>query len=172
MTARPDSKPRDELGPDDFASHPVWIDSGWMDRDEPWFDPDECEGTVRPWTSHLPAPAGEESFLLVRAAFTLADGTRLSGYVTPQPRGQEPCLGFVQPRLFAPSGQPLQVWFGLHDLTFEETRAEFYAALGKGPAEVFPARFEIEEGLTTGQLTGTIRGLGRMTKDQDAIIAP
>jgi hypothetical protein len=113
---------------------------------------------VRPWTGPLPAPAREESFLLVRAAFTLVDGTRLPGYLTPQPQVQEQDLGFMQPHLFTPSGEIRSCWCG------EGDRAYFYEGIGKSLGEVFPIVFAIDQDLTTGQLTGVIAGLGRRTR--------
>lgn len=77
---------------------------------------------------------------LVRASLRLADGTTLSGFITPQ-QSQEnagkPDLGLIQPQLFLPSGKRVPFWFGIMTPP-KELITEMYASLGKTAAQVFP----------------------------------
>lgn len=101
MPTKPELVQFGALTPAHFARHPVWIVCHIPDYDEPWYDETD-EETFRPWTGPLPV-AATEGMLLARAAFVLADGSRLSGFLTPAVEGDptEP-LGLMQPQVFLP----------------------------------------------------------------------
>lgn len=81
MPGRPELVQFGDLTPSHFHRHPVWIQCHVPDYDEPWYG-DTDEETFRPFLESLPA-GPESGMLLVHAVLTLADGTRLEGFVTP-----------------------------------------------------------------------------------------
>ena len=109
LRRRPELKQFGDLVPGDFERHPVWVSTHIIDYDEWWYDETD-EETVRPWTGRLPVDPSLASFL-VHARVTLADGTRLKGFLTPAE--SEGDLGSMQPGIFAPSGRLLHVWWGM-----------------------------------------------------------
>jgi hypothetical protein len=157
MSTRPELVQFGDLTPDHFARHPVWVEVHIIDYDEPWYD-DTDEETVRPWTAALPVDPGEARFL-VRARVELADGSRLVGFVTPQPEaaGEVPDLGYMQPHLFAPGGRLHRFWDGGLPRS-EEARAAFYRDLAKRQEAIFPIHFAAEPGLSRGIQVGTLEG--------------
>jgi hypothetical protein len=80
---RPLLKQFADLSPADFEQHPVWIGCHTVDYDEPRYDETD-EETFRLWTGELPADPSE-GMLLVRVTCTLADGSRLSAFLTSGP---------------------------------------------------------------------------------------
>src|SRR3954465_14064146 len=87
-----------ELTLHDLATFPVWEfrldEEGEEGRDE---------STVRPYGVSGPLQYGERMFV-IRALFTLADGSRMQGYFTP-PRGLDASLGTLQPIIVTERGQ-------------------------------------------------------------------
>ena len=146
-----------DLSADHFARHPVWIGVHGVDDEEPWYD-DTDEETFRPWDGGLPADP-ESGMLLVRAEMTLADGTGLPGFVTPDPGtpGQAGHLGTVQPHLVAPDGRLHGFWTGGLRSSAEH-RAGVYASLRRRPEAVFPLRFRADATLVRGGVEGRIDG--------------
>ncbi len=159
MSERPLLKQFGELTLADFSAHAVWVNCHVIDYDEPWY-PDTDEETFRPRVGSMPA-SPSETMLLVRAAFELADGTHLGGFVTPMfaqdAKGKTSDLGTMQPTMFLPSGVLQQFWGGMCEET-QAGRKRLYASLGKSAAQVFPIRFASEPGLTTGVAAGVIPG--------------
>jgi hypothetical protein len=108
--ARPELREFGELEPEDFERHPVWMHCHTADYNEPWYA-DTGEEKFRPWTGDLPAAAPYVT-LLVRAEFTLRDGSRYPGFMTSyvegwdtSPKGRRvskprPMLGRQQPQIF------------------------------------------------------------------------
>lgn len=165
MPARPELVQFGDLTPDHFRRHPVWIQCHVADYDEPWYD-DTDEETFRPFLEPLPA-GPSAGMLLVHAALTLADGTRLEGFVTPSfPQdvtGPDAGLGTMQPQLFLPSGRREWFWDGGVPRTAEARRA-LYAELGRAPEAVFPIEFRATPGLTDGVASGTVNGFYARTR--------
>ena len=95
--------------------------------------------------------------LLVRAEMTLADGRLLGGFITPQHNGESPDLGTTQPQLFLPSGSRVEIWDGMFQRPLSR-RTIVYDELGENPSSIFPIQFRVEDGLTTGQVSGQIPG--------------
>jgi hypothetical protein len=147
-----------DLGPEDLEDFPVWISCHVADYDEPWYDETD-EETFRPFTGELPA-SPEEGMLLVRAHAVLNDGTSFPAMVTPAfPEEAEDggrILGTQQPNVFTPSGA-VMFWFGGIEPP-QESVDSTYRALGRNAAAVFPLRFEVEPGLTSGNASGVVRG--------------
>jgi hypothetical protein len=145
-----------DLTLDDFARYPVWVQCHLVDYDEPWYEETD-EATFRSWAGTKPVDPQEATFL-IRATMTLANGSKLNGFLTPQSAEQPLDLGTVQPMVFSEAGEQLAFWDGAYKRA-EEDRVRFYAALGVGAKEIFPIFFSGEPGLAVGWVAGTIPGL-------------
>ncbi len=159
LVERPILKQFATLTAEDFVRHPIWIQSHREDFDKPW-RAEIDEETFRPWTGLPPCEPKLEMFL-VAAELTLAGGTKLLGFVTPLPRGEQQDLSVMQPYLFAPSGRMYGFWRGALEFT-QEQRSDFYVALGKSESEVFPVQHRARPGLTRGQAFGSVPGFCSM----------
>ena len=156
MSTRPELVQFGSLTPAHFDRHPVWIACHIADYEESWYD-DTDEETFRPWTGPLPVDASE-GMTLARADFTLADGTRLGGFLTPAVEGDPSGpLGIMQPQLFLPDGTLGGFWEGMFGRD-PSVHAAFYQTLGKSPAEVFPVTCSVQPGLATGIITAVLEG--------------
>jgi hypothetical protein len=138
-----------ELTLQDLATFPVWEfrldEEGEEGRDE---------STVRPYAIAGPLECGEPMFV-VRAVFTLADGSRMQGYFTP-PRGQDGTLGTLPPIIVTERGQ-VRFWCGTAAPGVKRL-AQNYAYLGKQAKQVFPVRFESDVELAGGPVRNTVPG--------------
>lgn len=138
-----------ELTLDDLNQFSVWEfkldDEGAEGQDE---------ATVRPHLAPGPLDPTDRMFI-VRAVFTLADGTRMQGYFTPPARGRD-TIGTLQPIIVTRRGQ-VRFWCGT--AAPDSTRlARNYALLGRDAARVFPLRFESEVDLVGGPARGSVPG--------------
>lgn len=142
-----------ELTAADLQAHPVW---------EHCLDEEGVEGqdeaTVRPFDTGG-KPLEYQGMMVVRAALTLANGTRFPGflYYAPAVPGQTyGPLANLQPQAITPQGQ-VMFWYGAVPPTPEALR-DAYRRLGAGAAGVFPVRYASEVALATGAITGEIPG--------------
>ena len=87
-----------ELTLHDLDTYPVW-EFGLDQEGEEGRD----ESTVRPYTVSGPLDPTDRMFV-VRAVFTLADGSRMRGYFTPPGRG-DASLGTLQPIIVTDRGE-------------------------------------------------------------------
>ena len=105
--------------------------------------------------------------LLVHAVLTLADGTRLEGFVTPaflaDVAGPDSGLGTMQPQLFLPSGRRESFWGGGFPRP-AEARQALYTELRRPVDAVFPIEFQASPGLSHGVASGTINGFYARTR--------
>ena len=132
-----------ELTTEDLTSHPVWEFALDEEGEE-----GQDEATVRPrQTSAALDPS--DGMYIVRARFTLADGTTLTGYITPCANPAD--LGTVQPQIVTTNGQ-VGFWFGLAPTDIQQC----YAKLGKTSQQVFPIAFAADIEISGGRFTGTI----------------
>ncbi len=139
-----------ELTPDDLRKFPVWEFK--LDQ-EGEAGQDEC--TVRPYTASGPLDPADRMFV-VRAIFTLADGSQMHGYCTP-PLRDNPSIGILQPIIVTDRGQ-VRFWCGTA-APDEKRLAHHYELLGKKEARrVFPVRFESEVELVGGPISGSVPG--------------
>ena len=138
-----------ELTLQDLSTFPVWEfrldEEGEEGRDE---------STVRPYTASGPLDPTDRMFV-VRALFTLADGSKLRGYCTPPLRG-DASLGILQPIIVTERGQ-VRFWCGT---TAPDSKrlAHSYELLGKDARRVFPVRFESEVELVGGPVRDSVPG--------------
>src|ERR1700752_2864899 len=114
-----------DLTATDFETSPVWIACSSVHDDEPWYD-DTDEEPFRPRLGPLPADPSE-GMLLVRAIGTLADGTRLPGFLTPAFEPDD--LGTMQPHVFV-ADRRFGFWGGGLGVP-EAQQTEFLNSLGK-----------------------------------------
>jgi hypothetical protein len=134
----------------DLATSPVW---------EFALDEEDVEGqdetTVRPYAVDGPLDPAAGMFV-VRARFALADGTLMSGYLTPPVQG-EARLNTFQPIVVTPVGHVV-FWCGMI-VPDAATIAENYLRLGKTDASKgFPLRFESAVPLKCGTIKGQVPG--------------
>ncbi len=138
-----------ELTMDDLVDIPVWE----FALDEEGEDGQD-EATVRPSRAPLPLDASEAMYV-VRALFSLADGTRHIGYLTPGHAADD--LGSVQPMIITPQGQVI-FWMG----GAGGDTTPLYQKLGKTAAQTFPINFKSDVPLIGGVIFGSIPGFLRL----------
>ena len=133
----------------DLTTFPVWEFSLDVEGDE-----GRDESTVRPYTDPGPLNPTDRMFV-VRAVFTLADGSMRQGYVTPPVRGDD-SIGALQPIIVTDRGQ-IRFWCGT-TVPDPERLARSYELLGKDAKHVFPVTFESDVELAGGPVRGSVRG--------------
>ena len=141
-----------ELTLDDLNRFPVWEfrlgeagAAGEAGRDE-------C--TVRPYAASGPLDPADRMFV-VRAIFTLGDGSRMQGYCTPPLRG-DVSIGTLQPIIVTDRGQ-VRFWCGTA-APDSKRLAHSYELLGKDAGRVFPVRFESDVELVGGPVRSSVPG--------------
>ena len=138
-----------ELTLHDLSTFPVWefrLDV----KDERGQD----ESTVRPYAASGPLDPTDRMFV-VRAVFTLADGSRMHGYFTPPGRG-DAGIGTLQPIIVTDRGQ-VRFWCGTA-VPDAKRLARSYELLGKDAQHVFPVQFESDVELAGGPVRGSVPG--------------
>jgi hypothetical protein len=96
-----------------------------------------------------------DGMFIVRAAFTLADGSKMQGYLTTPVQGDDG-LGTLQPVIVTERGQVL-FWYGV---LAPDTQAlsESYKKLGRDATRVFPIQATSSVELAGGPIRATIPG--------------
>jgi hypothetical protein len=138
-----------ELTVEDLEKYPVWQFAVDEEGEE-----GQDEATVRPATAPLPLDPSAAMFI-VRTKFSLADGTRHIGFLTPGHAADD--LGSVQPMIIAPQGQ-VCFWMGA---SRGET-SHLYQKLGKNAEQTFPVVFKSDVPLIGGVVFGSIPGFLRL----------
>lgn len=138
-----------ELTLDDLSEFPIW-----EFRLDPKDEKSQDESTVRPYTASDPLDPADRMFV-VRAAFTLADGSRMQGYLTPPSRGDD-SPGMLQPIIVTDHGQ-VRFWCGTTEPD-PKRLAHSYGLLRKNAEQLFPLRFESEVELVGGPIRGSVPG--------------
>ena len=92
---------------------------------------------------------------VVRASFSLADGTQMKGYLTP-PVGGDESLGTLQPIVLTSQGQ-VSFWHGLM-APGPDVLEGHYQRLGRNASETFPVRFSSAVDLQSGPIEGELGG--------------
>jgi hypothetical protein len=134
---------------EDLSRFPVWEFALDEEGEE-----GQDEATVRPYGVSGDLDASEGMFI-VRAFFTLTDGSRLLGHLTPPAQGDTD-LGVIQPTIVTKSGQ-INFWCGIV-APKPAHLTQYYEWLGNDAGRVFPIYFESEFDLVGGKITGTIPG--------------
>jgi hypothetical protein len=138
-----------DLTPNDFVRAAAWEFALDEEGEE-----GQDEATVRPIESDISVDSLDGGFI-VKARFTLADGTAMCGYLTPGVPGNLD-LGYVQPAIVTESGQ-VSFWCGIVEPSKKYLDLS-YEILGKTPGQVFPLTFSSDVPLTEGPITGTVPG--------------
>lgn len=123
------------------------------------------EATVRPYSVVGPANSAEGT-LVVRASFTLADGTIMLGCVTP-PSPEFSGLGTIQPQIITPDG-PVSFWYDVLELT-REVLARNYEILGRKADRIFPVPFASEVEVIGEPVTGILNAFLYMEMENERI---
>jgi hypothetical protein len=139
-----------ELAVDDLIHFPAWEFALDEEGEE-----GQDEATVRPSYAPLPLDPSESMFI-VRAKFSLADGTRLPGYLTPGHAADD--LGSIQPIIITPQGQ-INFWMG----AVRGDISPLYQKLGKNADQIFPITFKSDVPLVGGVVFGSIPGFLHLT---------
>lgn len=114
------------------------------------------ETTVRPW-NHSDAVNPSDGMFVVRARFVLADGTPMTGYLTPPTDPEDGNLGTLQPIIITDAGQVL-FWCGMISPS-PESLEQSYSRLGKStPEHVCPIAFEADVAIVGGPIRGEVPG--------------
>jgi len=138
-----------ELTAHDLESFPIWefkLDETAKGHQD--------ELTVWPCMAAGPLDPANRMFV-VRALFTLADGSTMRGYVTPPGKG-EASVGALQPIIVTDRGQ-VRFWCGTA-APGPERLTQSYELLGKEAKQVFPLRFESEVELAGGPIRNSVPG--------------
>jgi hypothetical protein len=139
-----------ELTVDDLTQFPVWEFALDEEGEE-----GQDEATVRPSQAPLPLDASEAMYV-VRAKFSLVDGTRHVGYLTPGHAADD--LGSTQPLIITSRGQVI-FWMG----AARGETTPLYQKLGKTAAQTFPIAFKSDVPLVGGVIFGSIPGFLHLT---------
>jgi hypothetical protein len=138
-----------DLTENDLQRFPFWEfaldEEGVEAQDEATVRPVLCDGAID--------PAGV--VLIVRARFTLADGTQFLGHMTVD-AGDAIDLSIAQPSICLASGQ-VGFWFGITAPERQEIDTA-YKLLDKTADQVFPLAFESDVAMTIPIIRGSIPG--------------
>lgn len=154
-------KPASELMPADLEQFSVWE---WASDEEGEEDQDET--TVRPVL--LDRPLRANISYIIKADFTLADGTVFVGVFTSAERMPE-TVGWLHPVIFTEQGQVL-FYYGVMKPAPQQI-LQNYERLGKTAAEVFPIEFHAAAGVENSVSQGMIGGFLYLTKPGDRVEA-
>jgi hypothetical protein len=138
-----------DLTLDDLGRFPVW-EYALDEASEEGQD----EATVRPYKFSGLLNTSDGQFI-VRAFFTLADGTRFLGHVSPPSCNDEGPVT-VHPTIVSEKGLII-FWCGIIEPK-PTYLAQCYKMLGREASEVFPIRFEADVALANGTIAGTVPG--------------
>jgi hypothetical protein len=138
-----------ELSLDDLSEYPVWEfaldEEGEEGQDEATVRPHEVSGALDP----------SDGMFVVSASFTLADGSKMLGYLTPPVQG-DGTIGTLQPIIVTPHGQ-VGFWCGIMSPSSEQL-VKSYGSLGRDADRVFPLQFESQVELVGGPVRGCLSG--------------
>jgi hypothetical protein len=138
-----------ELTLSDLDQFPVWE----FAQDEETVE-EQDEATVRPYSKVPVDPS--DGLQVIRATFTLADGTKLIGFVSSTPPTLQSDISSQQPVILLEKVHIL-LYFGIFRPDAAKIDSYLYA-LGKSAAEVFPLRYKTEIDVIGGCIEGAVAG--------------
>ena len=148
-----------ELTLKDLEEYPAW--EHCLDEE---CEEDIDEMTVRPYEFTPPLELGGP-MVVVKADFTLADGTKMAGYLCPPmatDRSDVSDLGYIQPHIITEKGQ-IYFWHGV--IEPQKTNiAGSYEMLGKTPEETFPIKYKSAVEREDGPVEGVLEGFYYLKK--------
>ena len=148
-----------ELTPQDLDDYAAWEFALDEETEE-----GQDEATVRPIERSGPIDPGY-GMCVVKAEFLLNDGTSCFGFVSPymldlldtsELEGDGVCSQ-TQPSIVTNNGH-VMFWYGIMKPTPEMTSRSYQLLGGKSPSQVFPIRYRSVVDVTSGPITGEIRG--------------
>jgi len=138
-----------ELTLDDVGKFPVWEfaldEEGEAGQDEATVRPLKISGALDP----------SDGIFIIRAAFTLADGSKMQGYLTTPVKGDDG-LDRLQPVIITERGQVL-FWYGVIAPS-ARALSHSYEKLGRDATRVFPIQATSSVELAGGPIRATIPG--------------
>jgi hypothetical protein len=144
-----------ELTASDLSRFPAWE----FASDEEG-DPDQDEATVRPY-AQLPVDL-RNGTLIVRARFSLSDGSHMYGYIYTVSSNEAWGVDFVQPVIVIGENQ-VPFWSGMRPPSTERIE-RLLGVLGKTKEQVFPLTYESDVEMMDGRpLSGTVMGFSYYT---------
>jgi hypothetical protein len=147
-----------ELTNRDLLEQPVWEFA--IDEEG---EAGQDEATVRPVArEELSDPT--DAMFVVRANFTLADGTTYLGYLTPATE-EDTSIGTIQPIIVTDAGQ-VGFWFGVMAPSTASIR-EAYDKLGRKADQVFPISFVSDVEVAGGPVSGSLNGFMYLRSFED-----
>jgi hypothetical protein len=138
-----------ELTPNDLEKFPVW--EFCLDEED---EEGQDEATIRPYTDKPDPAAG---MFVVRALFSLADGTKLQGYLTPPAPQDRDDLGIIQPIITTENGQ-VNIWWGAMKPSRDELEKYYVLLDNKEASEIFPLKFNSIIEIEGGPVEGVVHG--------------
>lgn len=149
-----------ELAIFDFEQFPVWefaLDEEGVEGQD--------EATVRPYQFNPPLDPSD-GLMVAKADFTLADNTKMDGYLYPT-IPEDAIMGLIQPVIIV-GQQQVMFWYGIMEPD-PNILSENYQLLGKDPNEVFPLKFSSAVVLENGAIEGTIDGFMHKAIGSDTV---
>jgi hypothetical protein len=151
ISPHPELKQFGDLTVDDFERHPIWLNCHVVDYDESWYEETD-EETFRPWSG--PIPVAPESYYLIRADFTAADGSRFAGFLTP-------CTSdwpykTTHPHIFV-DRHLIGFWEGSTPIV-ARLRSRLYEGSRKSASQLFPFRACTSPGLIEPAVQDFVEG--------------
>jgi hypothetical protein len=134
----------EELTPADLEAYPIWEFAG----DEEAAGQDEA--TVRPLAATF---YNRQTYGVVRTKFRLADGTLLTGFLTPPPPS-DPNAPML-PQMITAAGH-VSLWFCLKPSA--KQLEILYGLLERTADEVFPVLYETDFPVENGPVSGRMDG--------------
>ncbi|MBN1663758.1 MAG: hypothetical protein JW943_09175 [Deltaproteobacteria bacterium] len=139
-----------ELTTCDLDQFPVWEFTLDEEGEE-----DQDEATVKPRKFGEPV-SPQEGMFIVKASFTLANGKKFTGYLTP-PVGGDSSMGTLQPNIVTDHGQ-VGFWCGILKPPQDYLRTQYQILGIQNPSDVFPIRYESEFPVSSGKISGQLTG--------------
>lgn len=146
-----------DLTPADLEQCPVWVSVMDTYEDEDDEQEEDTRWTLTPYPYHYDSAKTLSISLvcIVRAEFTLADGTRLTGLVKAKGTGMT-AVQDVQPAIVTEHGS-VEFYCGLRPPAPDEI-ARNYQRLGKKTEQVFPVQYKSAMNLAGGRVEGPYEG--------------
>lgn len=157
-----------DFRPEDFHDCAIWMCVHGVDEEAEWYYHTD-ELTYRPWplTGAFPNTEPTAPSVIVHTRFRVADGSVYKGFSTPAFLGKDrkaQDISYTQPILFLPNGELAGFWLGNRRIIAAH-KIRLYAALHKGPKEVFPIIYSPFVGAVTDPYELTIESFSCLDPD-------
>ena len=151
-STRPTGKRFEDLTKADFEKYPVW-------KVRPPEDSSDC---IEPWPGKTPIKP-QSGVYYVKAKFTLANGTKYDGVLSPRRKSDltrsDVDVRTLSPFMWLNDGTRFYFWINLREPQQQMSAQEMREKLKKDPKDVFPVRCAAEPGLTKGKKSIKLKGV-------------